>query len=349
MRQCQKVVAIDKSNFLSYAVSNLIIHVMAYGSREPVSSIEVPAVPMPDRVITPVEAEPLEDSDRDEDKGRKGGKDAKQKKRNQELILIGREVERKRAAEKAAALAHSASESTESVTASPESDLVDVKDVSDLEDLSDDDEGDEDKGLLHDVGRFAGGVAGTAAVAGVTGITRFGAVQTLTFVDRLALKLNSWGDKLLKKADLPFPFGTVASMTAGGLDWIVGKLASEKSLAELIKKESEEKKKAEEKALKQLIDDRNKTEKKKDDEAKKAKKKKEDAAKKERQKKDREAKQRRNLKNQGYTKDEIDAWMLGMEFEDLIEEEDEEGKKAGEEKTDEEKTEAAEEKADAAA
>lgn len=192
---------------------------------------------------------------------------------------------------------------------------VEVRDIPDeeFEDLPDlEDEQDPDSGFLHSVGKAAGAVAGVGAVSGITGIARFGAVKSLTLVDRLALKLNSWGDGLLKKADMPFPFGTLASVTAGGLDWVVGALASEKSLAELIKKEKEEQKKAEDKALAKLLDDQKKMEKKQDDAAKKKK----------------EKEQKKKKLQKAFGRDQADAIEEAIEAEEKEEEPKAEEKEA---------------------
>ena len=151
-------------------------------------------------------------------------------------------------------------------------------DIADLPFYDEADDNDE-KGALATTGKVAGSVVGAVESVGIVKAGRWGAEKSLSLVDRLALKLNSWGDSLLKKADLPFPVGSLAGAAAGAMDWAVSLFASEKSLAELIKKEKEEKKKAMDTTLLKLREDQKKMEKKKDD-AEKKKKAKEDKQKK---------------------------------------------------------------------
>ncbi len=91
----------------------------------------------------------------------------------------------------------------------------------------------------------------------------YAAWKSLPVVDWFANKLNKWGDKLIKK-DVP-----LVGMLGGAMDWVKMKIAPEKSLAEYIKKDKDERRKIAEKALKSLRDEEKKLFKKQDDAAKK--------------------------------------------------------------------------------
>lgn len=211
------------------------------------------------------------------------------------VVIVTKEVQDQMIAEKRAK-ALSLAGLSETVESEPEVVAVvdDLHELEDLSDLPDYDSGDEQEQGINSPKDLAV-AAGTAAVTGTAvgyGLVKtglWGTAQTATgyaagaylgwkslpLVDWFGRKLDAWGDSLLKKADLSFPFGPLAEATAGIMNWTTGKILSKESLADLLKKEKEEKQKALDKALKQLLDDQTKMEKKKDDAAKKEKAKKE--------------------------------------------------------------------------
>ncbi len=316
--------------------------IMAEGdsARTPETIRVRPVLTLPRSEGRAVEPDVASESDGGE-RGRSGaGKQSKEEKRNAELLLRGKETLRKRAIKKAEAEAVAAasepkpkSESTESTPTGTKAveGVPDLKDLPNLPDYSDGEQSEAGSGLL----------ARSAFVALETAALVPRAVgKTMPWFDWIGRKLNSWGDSMLKKADLPFPIGPLAELTAGGMDWISEKILGKDSLADQLKKEKEEKQKAMDKAIKQLSDDRAKMEKKQDDAAKKEEKKKENERKKEEKKKAAEAKERKKLRKLGHSKDEIDAIMAGREDEDDEEEDDEDDEgKTEEPKTEEPKTE----------
>lgn len=211
------------------------------------------------------------------------------------VVIVTQEVQDQMIAEKRAK-ALSLAGLSEAAESKPEVVAVveEVKELEDISDLSDYDDGEQQEQGINSSKDLAV-AAGTAAVTGTAvgyGLAKaglWGTAQTATgyaagavvawkslpIVDWFGRKLDSWGDNLLKKADMYFPFGPLAELIAGIMNWTTGKILSKESLADLLKKEKEEKQKVEEKALKQLLDDQAKMEKKKDDAAKKEKAKKE--------------------------------------------------------------------------
>ncbi len=99
----------------------------------------------------------------------------------------------------------------------------------------------------------------------------YAAWKSLPLIDWFANKLDKWADKLPGK-DFPVIGQTVGALCAG-MDWVKMKIAPEKSLAEYIKKDKEERRKLAEKELKGLREGEKKMEKKHDAEAKKKKRK----------------------------------------------------------------------------
>lgn len=280
---------------------------LGYGTRDAEPGSPEPAFIWPAQQRIP----PAEDasSDRSERKSKRGRKDNEKKedgkkgkkkpaifvtaeqaaKRNPydtsaRVVIVTKEVQDKMIAERRAKVLSvaglfEAAESKAEVIAVVD-DLEELNDISDLPELKDFDDYDgnadhDEKGVLAMVGRVAGSVVAIGEATGVVAVGKWSTEKPLNLMDWLGRKLDSWGDNLLKKADMGFPFGPLAQLTAGIMDWTAGKILSKESLADLLKKEKEEKQKALDKALKQLGDDRAKMEKKKDDAAKKEKAKKE--------------------------------------------------------------------------
>lgn len=246
------------------------------------------------------------------------------------VVIVTKEVQDQMIAEKRAK-ALSLAGLSEAAESRPEV-VAAVEDIEELEDLSDSpdyDDGEHEQGINSP--KDLAVAAGTAAVTGTVvgyGLAKaglWGTAQTATgyaagayvawkslpIVDWFGRKLDSWGDSMLKRADMGFPFGPLAELTAGIMDWTAGKILSKESLADLLKKEKEEKQKALDKALKQLRDDQAKMEKKKDD-----------AAKKEKAKKEKEKERERKLMEQGFTAEQAAALAEATEAEEGEEKEE---------------------------
>lgn len=268
-----------------YAVS---LMALGYGTREPEPGSPAPVLTLPANVRTPP-AEGASSDRSDQRRGRKGrGEKGKGKKKptyyqtqeqaekwnpydtSANRVIVTKEVQDQMIAEKRAK-ALSFAGLSEAAESKPEVVAVveDLKELEDLSDLPDYDDGEGDQTRPSAV--MKGAVVGYEFVKAGANV----AGKSLPIVDWFGRKLDSWGDKLLKKANMGFPFGPLAELTAGVMDWTTGKILSKESLADLLKKEAEERKKVQEKELIKLCEEQKKMEKKKDDAAKKEKAKKE--------------------------------------------------------------------------